>query len=115
LEKLIDTINFAPVGENLRHALQLAGIDSSAEHEAQEPTGDASPATGLAYVIPDDALLSKLKVPGFGPAKKAPILDAGYETIGDARKLSLYDLSELGLGAKGAENFHNTIHQKTEE
>lgn len=115
LEKLIETIKYAPVGENLRHALQLAGIDSSIENDAQEMTGNASTAAGSAYLIPDDALLSKLKIPGFGPAKKAPMLDAGYETIGEARKLSLYDLSELGLGAKGAENFHNTIHQKAED
>ena len=115
LEKLIETIKYAPVGENLRHALQLAGIDSSIENDAQERTGNASTAAGSAYLIPDDALLSKLKIPGFGPAKRAPMLDAGYETIGEARKLSLYDLSELGLGAKGAENFHNTIHQKTED
>jgi len=52
---------------------------------------------------------------GFGLVKKAPLLEAGYETIGDARNLSLYDLGELGLGAKGAENFHKTIHQKTED
>jgi hypothetical protein len=115
LEKLIETIKYAPVGENLRHALQLAGIDSSIGTEAHETTGDGSSAAGSAYVISDDALLSKLKIPGFGPAKKAPLLDAGYETIGDARKLSLYDLSELGLGAKGAESFHNTIHQNTED
>ena len=115
LEKLIETIKYAPVGENLRHALQLAGIDSSIENDAQEMTVNASTAAGSAYLIPDDALLSKLKIPGFGPAKKAPMLDAGYETIGEARKLSLYDLSELGLGAKGAENFHNTIHQKAED
>ena len=115
LEKLIETIKYAPVGENLRHALQLAGIDSSIENDAQEMTGNASTTAGSAYLIPDDALLSKLKIPGFGPAKKAPMLDAGYETIGEARKLSLYDLSELGLGAKGAENFHNTIHQKAED
>ena len=115
LEKLIETIKYAPVGENLRHALQLAGIDSSIENDAQERTGNASTAAGSAYLIPDAALLSKLKIPGFGPAKRAPMLDAGYETIGEARKLSLYDLSELGLGAKGAENFHNTIHQKTED
>ena len=115
LEKLIETIKYAPVGENLRHALQPAGIDSSIENDAQERTGNASTAAGSAYLIPDAALLSKLKIPGFGPAKRAPMLDAGYETIGEARKLSLYDLSELGLGAKGAENFHNTIHQKTED
>ena len=115
LEKLIETIKYAPVGENLRHALQLAGIDSSIENDAQEMTGNASTAAGSAYLISEDALLSKLKIPGFGPAKKAPMLDAGYETIGEARKLSLYDLSELGLGAKGAESFHNTIHQKTED
>lgn len=115
LEKLIETIKYAPVGENLRHALQLAGIDSSIENGAQEMTGNAPTAAGSAYLISEDALLSKLKIPGFGPAKKAPMLDAGYETIGEARKLSLYDLSELGLGAKGAENFHNTIHQKAED
>ncbi|MDA8765634.1 hypothetical protein N9M62_01935, partial [Candidatus Poseidoniales archaeon] len=115
LEKLIETIKYAPVGENLRHALQLAGIDSSTGNEAQEVTGEATTAVDSAYLLPDDALLSKLKISGFGPAKKAPILDAGFDTIGKARKLSLYDLSELGLGAKGAENFHNTIHQKTEE
>jgi len=115
LDKLIDTINFAPVGENLRHALQLAGIDSSTGNEAQETTGEAANAIDSDYVIPDDALLSKLKIPGFGPAKKGPLLDAGYETIGKARELSLYDLSKLGLGAKGAESFHNTIHQKTED
>ena len=115
LEKLIETIKYAPVGENLRHALQLAGIDSSTGNEAQETTGEATTAFDSAYLLPDDALLSKLKISGFGPAKKAPILDAGYDTIGKARKLSLYDLSELGLGAKGAENFHNTIHQKTED
>ena len=115
LEKLIETIKYAPVGENLRHALQLAGIDSSIENDAQEMTGNVPAAAGSAYLISEDALLSKLKIPGFGPAKKAPMLDAGYETIGEARKLSLYDLSELGLGAKGAENFHNTIHQKAED
>ena len=115
LEKLIETIKYAPVGENLRHALQLAGIDSSTGNEAQETTGEATTAVNSAYLLPDDALLSKLKISGFGPAKKAPILDAGFDTIGKARKLSLYDLSELGLGAKGAENFHNTIHQKTED
>ena len=115
LEKLIETIKYAPVGENLRHALQLAGIDSSIENDAQEMTGNVPTAAGSAYLISEDALLSKLKIPGFGPAKKAPMLDAGYETIGEARKLSLYDLSELGLGAKGAENFHNTIHQKAED
>ncbi|MDA8832739.1 hypothetical protein N9N12_00815 [Candidatus Poseidoniales archaeon] len=115
LEKLIETIKYAPVGENLRHALQLAGIDSSTGNEAPEVTGEATTAFDSAYLLPDDALLSKLKISGFGPAKKAPILDAGYDTIGKARKLSLYDLSELGLGAKGAENFHKTIHQKTEE
>ena len=115
LEKLIDTINFAPVGENLRHALQLAGIDSSAEHEAQESTGGATAAADSDYVIPGDALLSQLKISGFGPAKKGPLLDAGYDTVGKVRKLSLYDLSTLGLGAKGAESFHHTIHQKTED
>ena len=115
LEKLIETIKYAPVGENLRHALQLAGIDSSTGNEAPEVTGEATTAFDSAYLLPDDALLSKLKIPGFGPAKRAPMLDAGYETIGEARKLSLYDLSELGLGAKGAESFHNTIHQKTED
>ena len=36
LEKLIETIKYAPVGENLRHALQLAGIDSSIENDAKK-------------------------------------------------------------------------------
>ena len=36
LEKLIETIKYAPVGENLRHALQLAGIDSLFNPEGEE-------------------------------------------------------------------------------
>ena len=115
LDKLIETIKFAPVGENLRHALQLAGIDSATSDGDDGGAAEGLPLTESEYVIADEILVSKLKLSGFGLAKRVPLIEAGYSTIGAARNLSLFDLSEMGLGAGAAEKFHEVIHEKTEE
>lgn len=115
LKKLIETIKFAPVGENLRHALQLAGIDAETTGESEEATSAAASGPDAAYAIGDEALVSKMKLTGFGPAKRAPLIEAGYATIGEARRMSLFDLTALGLGTSVAEKFHAAIHERVEE
>ena len=119
LEKLIETIKFAPVGENLRHALQLAGIDEETTGGSEETTSETTlqlaSAMDSEYAISDETLVSKMKLTGFGPAKRTPLIEAGYTTIGDARRMSLFDLTELGLGTSVAEKFHAAIHERIEE
>ena len=73
LEKLIETIKFAPIGEQVqvRHALKLAGIDGA--DEAQEAASTpAIEAPKGAYTIDGNQPLASLKIAGFGPAKKKP-------------------------------------------
>ena len=114
LEKLIETIKFAPIGENLRHALKLAGIDGS--DEAQEAASTpAIEAPKGAYSIDGNEPLASLKIAGFGPAKKKPLIDLGYMTVEEVRKLSLYDLQQAGLSSAAAENFYSVIHHREEE
>ncbi len=112
LEKLIETIKFAPIGENLRHALKLAGIDSADEDETSAPAIEPSEGT---YTIDDNETLSSLKIAGFGPAKKQPLIDLGYTTVEELRKLSLYDLQEAGLSSAAAKTFYSEIHHRGEE
>ena len=119
LKKLIETIKFAPVGENLRHALQLAGIDEETTGGSEETTSETTlqlaSAMDSEFAISDETLVSKMKLTGFGPAKRTPLIEAGYTTIGDARRMSLFDLTELGLGTSVAEKFHAAIHERIEE
>ena len=112
LEKLIETIKFAPIGENLRHALKLAGIDSADGDETSAPAIEPSEGT---YTIDDNETLSSLKIAGFGPAKKQPLIDLGYTTVEELRKLSLYDLQEAGLSSAAAKTFYSEIHHRGEE
>ena len=115
LKKLIETIKFAPVGENLRHALQLAGIDVETTGESEEATSESPSVQGAEYAISDETLVSKVKLTGFGPAKRTPLIEAGYATIGEARRMSLFDLTEFGLGTSVAEKFYAAIHERIEE
>ncbi len=114
LEKLIETIKFAPIGENLRHALKLAGIDGTDDSQEAE-SAPAIEAPKGAYTIDDNETLSSLKIAGFGPAKKKPLIDLGYTTVEELRKLSLYDLQQAGLSSAAAENFYSVIHHREEE
>ena len=114
LEKLIETIKFAPIGENLRHALKLAGIDGA--DEAQETASTpAIEAPKGAYTIDGNQPLASLKIAGFGPAKKKPLIDLGYTTVEEVRKLSMYDLQQAGLSSAFLQNFYSEIHHREEE
>ena len=114
LEKLIETIKFAPIGENLRHALKLAGIDGADESQEADSTPAIEAPKG-AYSIDGNEPLASLKIAGFGPAKKKPLIDLGYTTVEEVRKLSLYDLQQAGLSPAAAKTFYSEIHHREEE
>ena len=104
----------APIGENLRHALKLAGIDGSKGPQETASTSAIEAVKG-AYAIDGNQAVSSLKIAGFGPAKKKPLIDLGYTTVEEVRKLSLYDLQQAGLSSGAAETFYSEIHQREDE
>lgn len=115
--KLIDTVKFAPVGENLRQALALA---ESTSDEAQSVSdigiGDNSQtAEGaefqISFALSDDLPLAEFKVAGLG--KKRDLLKQ-YQTVGEMRSLSRFDLTELGFTEKMAEKIFSELNRENE-
>jgi hypothetical protein len=116
LNKLVDTVKFAPVGENLRRALVLveSTSDESQSGEDSEPSNDSEPTDKdeieSTFALPDDLPFAKFKVSGLG--KKKELLEE-YRTVGEIRGLSRYDLVEKGLTEALADKVHSELNRKT--
>jgi len=117
MTKLIDTVKFAPVGENLRQALALA---ESTSDEAQSVSdiginNDSQTAEGteilISFALSDDLPLAEFKVAGLG--KKRDLLKH-YQNVGEMRSLSRFDLTELGFTEKMAEKIFSELNRENE-
>ena len=116
MNKLVDTVKFAPVGENLRRALVLveSTSDESQSGENSEPSNDSEPTDKdqieSTFALPDDLPFAEFKVSGLG--KKKELLEE-YRTVGEIRGLSRYDLVEKGLTEALADKVHSELNRKT--
>ena len=119
MTKLIDTVKFAPIGENLRQALEIA--ESSSEETQSEgnpgPSGDGEAtteeATQITFAISDDLPLDELNVRGLGN-KRQLLQDGGYQTVGQIRGLSRHDLTEIGYSTAMAEKIFTELNREIE-
>jgi hypothetical protein len=117
MTKLVETVKFSPIGENLRKTLAIA--ESSSEEKSEEdsePSGDGestAEAIQITYAISDDLPLAKFNVRGLGK-KRELLQDSEYQTVGQMRGLSRYDLTEMGYSAAMAEKIVTELNREIE-
>ena len=125
MDKLVESVKFSPIGENLRKTLELVepiSEETQREGDSQiegdsEPGDDLETATEettqISYALPDDLPLAKFKVKGMGQKKKL-LKDSGYETVGQMRALSRHDLTEMGFTRSFADKIYLELNRVSE-
>jgi len=125
MDKLVESVKFSPIGENLRKTLELVepiSEETQREGDSQiegdsEPGDDLETATEettqISYALPDDLPLAKFKVKGMGQKKKL-LKDSGYETVGQMRALSRHDLTEMGFTRSFADKIYSELNRVPE-
>jgi len=125
MDKLVESVKFSPIGENLRKTLELVepiSEETQREGDSQiegdsEPGDDLETATEettqISYALPDDLPLAKFKVKGMGQKKKL-LKDSGYETVGQMRALSRHDLTEMGFTRPFADKIYLELNRVSE-
>ncbi len=119
MTKLVDSVKFSPIGENLRKTLELVEPDSEeTQSEGDSETSDDIEVTTeetipIAFALSDDLPLSEFKVKGMGQKRKL-LEDSGYETVGKMRLLSMYDLTEMGFGKTMADKIFLELNREIE-
>jgi len=125
MDKLVESVKFSPIGENLRKTLELVepiSEETQPEGETQnegdsEPGDDIETApeetTQISYALPDDLPLAKFNVKGMGQKKKL-LKDSGYETVGQMRALSRHDLTEMGFTRPFADKIYLELNRVSE-
>ena len=125
MDKLVESVKFSPIGENLRKTLELVepiSEETQREGDSQiegdsEPGDDLETATEettqISYALPDDLPLAKFNVKGMGK-KKGLLKDSGYETVGQMRALSRHDLTEMGFTRPFADKIYLELNRVSE-
>ena len=115
--KLVDTVKFSPIGENLRKTLDLVepASEETQSVEILEPSEDNEATTEeviqITFALSDDLPLADFVVKGMGQKRKF-LDDSAYETVGQIRVLSMYDLTEMGFTKARAEKIYTELNRE---
>ena len=119
MTKLVDSVKFSPIGENLRKTLELVEPTSEETQgdDDSEPSDDVEVTTEeaiqITFALLDDLPLSEFTVKGMGKKRKL-LEDSEYETVGQLRALSMYDLTEMGFSKAMAEKIFLELNRENE-
>jgi len=117
MTKLVESVKFSPIGENLRKTLMITEPPSEDVQSEMnpEPSDDIETTTEeaiqISFALSDDLLLTEFVVKGMGK-KRQLLKDNGYETVGQMRVLSMYDLTEMGFGKTMAEKIFLELNRE---
>ena len=119
MTKLVDSVKFSPIGENLRKTLEL--VEPTSEETQVE--GDlelyddieatTEEATQINYALSDDLPLTGFDIKGMGQKRKI-LEDRGYETVGQMRVLTRHDLAEMGFSRTMADKIFLELNREYE-
>lgn len=119
MNKLVDSVKFSPIGENLRKTLELVEPTSeeTQSEEDPEPSDDneatIEEVTQITFALSNDLPLAEFVVKGMGQQRKL-LVESVYETVGQMRVLTMYDLTEMGFTKAMAEKIHTELNRENE-